>query len=580
MNYHFNILSWILAAATFAGLYVAFAAWKRRTALNNIYFTLLEFSASLWAFAAIFEAAATTVALKLFWTQISYLGIGTVPLFYFLFALAYNQRYHYLTKTNILLLSIIPALTFIFVLTNDFHNLYYPTISINPDNIGLYSHGPLFWLYTTYAYILLLVSIIIFFQAIFRSHSYFKIRLVILLLGSALPMIGNLMYVFNLNPIPGLDWTPISFVISGIILSWGIDRFQMFDLVPVARNKLVDLMGDGVLVIDFMGRIADVNPAMAEILGTTVNKVVGCSAFEALADWPELMEQLHNNQSELKEVRRTNDSGERYFDLRRSVLLDHLGQFSGQLLILRDISRRKQAENTLRQSEARHRRLSEELGQANSMKELLLDVITHDLKNPAGVIRGFAEVLLENGSDRETLEYIYQSSNNLLKVIDNASILSGVTIGDEIRKEKLDLSELISAEIEELKSTFANSGITVDFQIAKPIPVIANPIIAEVFKNYFSNALKYAGSGKKIIVDCEREDDFVTINVKDFGQPIPRKEYDHIFTRRYQMQSQRGMGLGLAIAKKIAEAHSAVVGVKPNQPTGNIFYLKIAVIEN
>jgi signal transduction histidine kinase len=107
--------------------------------------------------------------------------------------------------------------------------------------------------------------------------------------------------------------------------------------------------------------------------------------------------------------------------------------------------------------------------------------------------------------------------------------------------------------------------------------VNANPIISEVFRNYISNAIKYAKNGKKIIIDAIMEDGFVIVNVKDFGKTIEKKDLENIFIRNVQLDKTKGRGLGLAIVKRIAEAHDAEVGVKPNKPTGNIFYIKLPV---
>jgi len=221
------------------------------------------------------------------------------------------------------------------------------------------------------------------------------------------------------------------------------------------------------------------------------------------------------------------------------------------------------------------RKLSEDqLQEANSIKELLLDIITHDLKNPAGVIRGFAEIALEDGADQDILENIRHSSDSLLKVIENASVLSKVTIGDEIDKEQINLKELIEKIAKEFISSLDYTGMSLESHISEGLEITANPIIAEVFKNYLSNAIRYAKSGKRIIIESLLLDDCICVHVIDFGPPIPEEEYDHIFFRKYQLNSERGMGLGLAIVKRIAEAHNAQVGVKANQPTGNIFYIK------
>lgn len=246
--------------------------------------------------------------------------------------------------------------------------------------------------------------------------------------------------------------------------------------------------------------------------------------------------------------------------------------------IMRDISERKEAIENLKKSEEKYRSLSKELLTSNSMKELLLDVISHDLKNPAAVIKGFAKIGRENNPNNEILKEIDGGIDNLLNVIGNATILSKVTIGDEIEKEELDLTDMINTIIKEYSPHLQYEKMTIDMKIEEELIVTANPIIGEVFRNYISNTIRYAKTGKKIIIYAIVEDRYVTVKFKDFGKTIEKKDRENIFIRNVKLGKTKGRGLGLAIVKRIAEAHSAEVGVKPNKPKGNIFYIKLPVL--
>ncbi|MFH1851391.1 MAG: transporter substrate-binding domain-containing protein [Candidatus Neomarinimicrobiota bacterium] len=242
-----------------------------------------------------------------------------------------------------------------------------------------------------------------------------------------------------------------------------------------------------------------------------------------------------------------------------------------------DVIHHKQDQDAIIESEEKYRRLSIELTEANNMKELLLDVITHDLKNPAGVIQGMSEILLDEEFDNENIALINESCGNLLKVIDNAVILSKLTLGEEISKEAMDLAELIRQVANEMKSTLASADMELLFSYDEPLPICVNPIIVEIFKNYISNAIKYSRDGKKIEVNIRKDTDSVTVDFIDFGPTIPEEKRPLIFNRGVQLSAgaKLGRGLGLAIVKRIAEAHDGKVGVLPNKPRGNIFYLQI-----
>jgi len=241
----------------------------------------------------------------------------------------------------------------------------------------------------------------------------------------------------------------------------------------------------------------------------------------------------------------------------------------------RDITDRIIAEEIKKKSEEKYRLQSIKLSESNSMKEMLLDVIAHDLKNPAGVIKGFAEFGLQNDPKNEILKEIDGGVDNLLNVINDTTTLSKVALGDTIEKEELNLTEIINIIVKENSTVLEFEKITLDLKLREKLFVSANPIISEVFRNYISNAIKYAKDGKKIVIDATADSKYVTINVRDYGKTIEKKDRENIFIRNVQLGKKKGSGLGLAIVKRIAEAHDAKAGVKPNKPKGNIFYLKL-----
>ncbi len=254
-------------------------------------------------------------------------------------------------------------------------------------------------------------------------------------------------------------------------------------------------------------------------------------------------------------------------------------KYKGDLLavyvVYRDITSRIKAAELIKKSEERYRALSNELIESNSMKELLLDVIAHDLKNPAGVIKGFSDIALENDPKNEMLQEISSGTDSLLKVIENATVMAKVSAGDEIEMKEIDITETIRTVSKEFTSALKYANMELNLKLTKPLKIKANPIIAEVFRNYINNAIKYASSGGKIVINAIEDKNNITINVTDFGETIPKKDRKNIFKRRVQLGKTSGSGLGLAIVSRIAKAHNADAGVEQNKPNGNIFYLKI-----
>jgi len=123
------------------------------------------------------------------------------------------------------------------------------------------------------------------------------------------------------------------------------------------------------------------------------------------------------------------------------------------------------------------------------------------------------------------------------------------------------------------------ASLALEINVPEQVVIFANPLISEVFKNYISNAIKYAESGKKIVITAEIDGDAVSVSVNDFGDTIEESNRQRIFERHTQLSNgdKKGRGLGLAIVKRIAAAHQATVWVEPNEPRGNRFFVRIPI---
>jgi len=234
----------------------------------------------------------------------------------------------------------------------------------------------------------------------------------------------------------------------------------------------------------------------------------------------------------------------------------------------------------LRESEAMHRELSMQLSDSNNIKALLLDILSHDLKNPAGVISGISDLLTSGDEVSDEIQLIKQSSDVLLTVLNNTTALAKITLGEAIFMDEINVSKILLDVIEEFQPSFKMEGCELLIDVQADVMVSANPIIAEVFRNYLSNAQKYAPAKKPITITLEKLDSSIKCCVADLGDTIKLKDRESIFERSIQLENgrMRGSGLGLAIVRRIAEVHGASVYVVPNDPQGNAFCLEFPLV--
>jgi PAS domain S-box-containing protein len=359
-----------LAAAV--SLAVAAHAWRRRSSRGAVPFVLLSLIVAHWCIWNALELAGTTVQTKVLMSKIEWIGIVFLPVGWLAFALQYTGREKWLTLRNYVLLSLIPAITLLLLWTNKWHYWIWAEL---PDEVSLGwgltpVYGIPFWIYTAYNYLLLIIGTVLLFRALFRSRDLYQGQIRALLVAVLAPLSGNALYLSNLSPFPGLDLTPFAFTVTNIAILWGFFRFQLLDIVPVARDAVIEGMLEGVMVLDVQGRIVDINPTAAKMIGRETPEILGKPGAEVLAAWPDLVERYRDVPEVQEEFSLQVGSEERHFDLRISPLQDRRGRFNGRLVVLHDITARKEAAQALQETHKRLERRNRQLGQILETGEL------------------------------------------------------------------------------------------------------------------------------------------------------------------------------------------------------------------
>ncbi len=264
----------------------------------------------------------------------------------------------------------------------------------------------------------------------------------------------------------------------------------------------------------------------------------------------------------------------RYLIFDAAPIKNSNGELIAVVETLQDMTQLKQAEEVLT-------KYAKELLHSNELKNLFGDVLHHDLLNPAGIIKGYTEFLLNTEKDPkrvQALNAIERNTKKLIRLVGTASKLAKLESVDDIEFHKIDLCTVLKDTIDDFEPELKQKHITIEFIQKNDCFVNVNPLVKEVFVNLLSNAIKYGGDDNRIIINTSDADEDWKIAVTDFGIGIPDEDKAYLFERfrRADKRGIKGMGLGLAIVKRIVDLHGGCVGVEDNPiGHGSVFWVTL-----
>lgn len=250
-------------------LILLFLIWRKRHVSGSKYMMVVALSVAIYNLAYALDYSATSTAMKVYWSKWEYLGLYNLLPGLFLFVLDYFGIVQNIKIRNIVLLWVVPVLVVVMAWTNQYHGWIWSGFSeIDPvTNLMIYYHGPFYAFGIIFQYILGIMLIFTLVQQWikFKQRS-FRHQIEVFITAITLPFLGNIIYLTDLNPLPGMDWTPIGSFFSVVLITLSITTFRFLDLIPVARDLVFSLIQDGIMVVDSQLRIVDWNPALTLLI--------------------------------------------------------------------------------------------------------------------------------------------------------------------------------------------------------------------------------------------------------------------------------------------------------------------------
>lgn len=363
----------IMIIGTIIALVVLVVGWPRRKLIGGVLFVCFSLAVTEWLIASTTESFVVSQSAKVLWSQISYIGFVFANPLLFLFILTYIRQYKLPLRLGLSVM-IVPVIVLIAAWTNSLHGWVWPGFSQGSieNNVLIYEHGFMFWVHTAYLYLIMAIGVIILIRAIITASPPLRRQLSIILAGIIFPVISGTVYTFGWAPVEGMDITPTGLAFTGAFLAWGLIRYELLDLVPVARATLIEQLQDGVIVLDLEGRIADINQSTQKLLGWDPKDILGGN-IESY--FPELARIFLTTNKPLRREIPLPDSPGIILEIQSSNLSNKRKEEVGKLLLVRDVTARNRAEAELQNA---NRQLKEQLVKNRSLQKKLEQQALHD----------------------------------------------------------------------------------------------------------------------------------------------------------------------------------------------------------
>lgn len=348
MSLALNSFSIALFVAALLSATVAVISYYRRKVYGAKTLFLLFSGLTVWSIAYGIEILNPGLEWHKFWTYVQFIPIPFTAVLWLIFAIQYTQQHKTPDSKLLALLFIVPTLTAVMAWTNDLHSLMWSSMQMTTlGSVALLQveFGAYFRFHTIYSYIAVFGGVFLFLRyAIVHGRAY-REQAITMLATVIVFIIGNGLYILDLLPFKGLDITPFSFTISSIILSYGLFRYHLLDLMPIANEIILQNIGDGVLVVDSEKRIVFINPAFEHIAGLLPETSVGSHVTEVFFNWPDIFEVPEENKE--IETKITFGDDEHYLQVEISPIW-HRGTLQGCIYVIHDITERATQEEKVR----------------------------------------------------------------------------------------------------------------------------------------------------------------------------------------------------------------------------------------
>lgn len=578
------VILYLVSPILSAGLFIAIAvyAWRHRDMHSAASFAWLMTYGSIWAGGFALQVLSPNETVARLIDKVYFTGIVLLPVAWVFFALFYTDSWRWPRRRVMLLLVVIPFISLVLNWTDSLYPLFVKELTFRRQGFLLIPHrvnGAWFYVHAIYNYVLIAAGMFLLVRQAVQTFAIYRMQALALIVGAITPIIPNVLVTFQWVEIP---ITYAAFAVSGLVFALALFRYRLLDLVPVARERLIDNMSAGMLLLDAQDRVLDFNPAMQTLLDLPNARVIGKQVTALLQNHARLLQYLQSGQEMQTEITVTKNGDVRYYDLRISVMRDHLDQVTGRLIILHDITKRKKSEAALQQ-------YTVELEESNAELDAFAHTVAHDLKTPLAALVGYSSLLVAKHTkfSEETLtnnlQMMARSSRKMANIIDELLLLASVRKVEDVKTYPLKMGAIVADALQRLDDMIMDYDAEISVPDDWPRAIGYGPWVEEIWANYLSNALKYGGTPRKVKLGADlmqkEGTTWVRFWVQDNGPGLTEEEQRRLFAQFERLNQMRmeGHGLGLSIVQRIVSKLRGEVGVESEIGEGSLFWFTLPV---